>query len=389
MDENQVKALMEKYLAGTCTPGEKRLFERLSNKALGEWLGSGLHTDYEAVGKAIYHRLPPPPARTSRIRRLLPYAAAAAVLIAVTVGIGIWQYSQSAYQPISAAQVAPGTNRATLTLADGRTIDLSEAQTGIVVGEQDITYSDGTALGQPEEGTPGTENGKLSTEYYVLSTPKGGTYQVTLPDGSKVWLNANSTLKYPSGFDGDERIVELTGEGYFEVNRHKVGESAFQPFKVISNGQTVEVLGTQFNISAYPDETSAKTTLVEGSVRLGINASEAAAPNTQYAILAPGEQGILQNGKLEVQTVDVEKITAWQKGYFMFSGELQSILADIARWYDVEVVFDSAGLKNLKASGIVFRDKPLSDVLDMLSRVAPVQFEVTTNGKERRIVVTE
>ena len=278
---------------------------------------------------------------------------------------------------------------------------MSEMQTGIVVGEQDITYSDGTALGQPEEGTPGTENGSLNTNYYVLSTPKGGTYQITLPDGSKVWLNANSTLTYPSQFDGEERVVELTGEGYFEVNRRKVNESAFQPFKVISNGQTVEVLGTQFNISAYPDEAEMKTTLVEGRVQVAMSPERSLASGERdgrdgqrvgrgrTTILAPGEQGIIQNGKLEVQPVDVEKITAWQKGYFMFSGELQSILADIARWYDVEVVFNKAGLKSVKASGIVFRDKPLSDVLDMLSRVAPVQFEVTTNGKERRVVVTE
>src|SRR5690606_13352531 len=187
--------------------------------------------------------------------------------------------------------ILPGGNRATLTLADGRTINLSEAQTGIVVGDG-ITYLDGTGV---------LDNSASSVSTIMsLSTPKGGTYQITLPDGSKVWLNANSTLKYPSRFGGKERVVELEGEAYFDVSQQSTANSrqaSFVPFLVKTNNQTVEVLGTEFNISAYADDPVTKTTLVEGSVKVSAHAVNAS------TLLKPGEQGLLLHDRIERKTV--------------------------------------------------------------------------------------
>src|SRR5690606_27967693 len=197
--------------------------------------------------------------------------------------------------------------RATLTLADGRTIDLSEAQTGIVVGE-DVMYNDGSeVMEHRQDNLSGTQKGSLKTNYFVLSTPKGGTYQVTLPDGSKVWLNAGSTLKYPSRFSDGERIVEMTGEAYFSVIRDEE-----RPFRVTSNGQQVEVLGTEFNVTAYPDDRETKTTLVEGSVRVALTTGRSPVTSRSPITLKPGEQSIVRGANIEKQQVDTDEFTAWK-----------------------------------------------------------------------------
>src|SRR5690606_11646560 len=158
-------------------------------------------------------------------------------------------------------------NRATLTLADGRVVNLSQSQSGIIVGDG-ITYLDGsTVFGQGAGSTEqGTRHKGVTTDNLQLTTPKGGTYQITLADGTKVWLNSASTLRYPSRFDGDERIVEMEGEAYFEVA--PFSSKSPRPFLVKTENQTLKVLGTHFNVSAYADEEETKTTLVEGAVQI-------------------------------------------------------------------------------------------------------------------------
>ena len=333
------------------------------------------------------------------------WSAAAAAMVAIVMAAGIWFYP---FRPSETSLIAgevphdllPGSNRATLTLTDGRTIDLNEAQTGIVVSDG-ITYLDGSSvLGkQVNERTSEQADPPTHSQVYTLTTPKGGTYQITLPDGTDVWLNAASTLTYPSHFTGDERVVELEGEAYFDVSeRWSVADdrssgtsndrerSLKVPFLVKTNFQTVEVLGTQFNVSAYPDEPETKTTLIKGSVRLSANRTEAS------IILTPGEQGSLEAGKLSKQPVNVSAAMAWKNGDFMFDNEpLESIMKKLARWYDAEVVYEGTP-KGLRLYGIVSRSKNISTVLDVMEMTEKVKFKVespATGHNERRIVVMQ
>src|SRR5690606_11055125 len=247
--------------------------------------------------------------------RWLPYAAAFA--IALTAAWFFWGGSDANVPAgnlaMQSEDIAPGRNRATLSFADGRTIDLNDGKTGIVVGER-ISYLDGSEVSDIRNlATDIQDNGNCNLSSNTpclmsLKTPKGGTYQITLPDGTKVWLNAASTLKYPSRFEGDERIVEIEGEGYFSVVRDKGS-----PFKVISKGQEIEVLGTKFNIAAYPDDHAMKTTLVEGKVKVSslLQASI-------ESVLIPGQQAVTQGANIEVHTVDIAQYIAWKDGNFHF-----------------------------------------------------------------------
>lgn len=318
-----------------------------------------------------------------RFWKWVPYAAA--MLITATAATWIFFSREIVDRQatiVNAQHIAPGTNRATLTLADGRTVDLNEAQTGIIVSEEDITYDNGTSLALP------------SSETLVLTTPKGGTYQVILPDGSKVWLNAASTLKYPSRFDGDERVVELEGEAYFDVSEqgqsgtsakesnhvHKLTHSQKIPFKVVASGQTVEVLGTEFNISAYPDEPETKTTLVEGAVQI---------VNRQSKIvnkLQPGDQSIVREASTDIQKVDTEQYTAWKDGFFYFDRlPTKTAITQLARWYDLEVVYEGK-VPKANIYGYIDRNKPLSTVLTALEK-SGFKFKVVQSAEQRQLIV--
>jgi len=312
-----------------------------------------------------------------KLRFWLPYAAAV-ILIAL---IGTWIYSSVGDgQPmesdrvslLSHADVPPGGSRATLTLADGRTIDLSEAQTGIIVGDE-ITYLDGNSVLDDQV------NEEISEHSLTLTTPKGGTYQVTLPDGTKVWLNAASTLKYPSRFAGKERVVELDGEAYFDVTQmrktansqiRKSANSQRIPFKVVSNGQTVEVLGTQFNIEAYGGESEIKTTLVKGAVRI---VPEAA---SQPAVtLSPGQQSRLAGENIVVNDVDIEPYVAWKLNMFHFKHTpFAEMMHQIERWYDVDVVYNSR-IPQETFSGRMKRNVSLLGVLKLL-KASEIKFRI-------------
>lgn len=318
----------------------------------------------------------------NRFRVWLPYAAA--VVLAVLGGI--WFFFSGDQQelrtdPILAAEeVLPGGHRATLTLADGRVIDLSETQTGITVGDV-ITYLDGSYVvekrkkNQGQNNLTGTGKGNLTTDYYVLTTPRGGTYQITLPDGTEVWLNAASKLKYPSRFDESERVVEVSGEAYFAV-----AEDKSKPFKVNSHGQTVEILGTEFNISAYPAEDETKTTLVEGAIRLINHASNA------VNRLRPGEQAVVSGAMLNISKVNVEPYTVWKEGYFYFDNVPPEVaIEQVARWYDLEVVYEG-NMPGTSVFGMVERTKRLDAVLKSLGK-SGLDFEIRQRGSKTQLIV--
>lgn len=294
------------------------------------------------------------PSLKVRYRRWWQYAAAVAVLIGIT---GIWWHQWSnPRQPSTpiVAHIAPGTNKAVLQLSDGSTIALTDVQNG-VVGQQGaaqlVKLDSGFLAYQQEKG--GTTKEQV---YNTLITPRGGQFKIMLPDGSMVWLNAASSLNYPASFTGDKREVSLTGEAYFEV-----ASKAGQPFIVKSKGQTVEVLGTQFNIKAYDDEPVAATTLLTGKVKV---------TGTDFSrVLQPGEQASRQEsrGWQLIKGIDTDQVIAWKNGFFSFNqSDITTVMRELSRWYDVEVVFDTQNRQQAFV-GEIPRNVSLDKALQILS----------------------
>jgi len=406
--------LAGKWRDGSITPMEAEEFAQWYRQGQDEsvWVSPDFAANeadhQQRMEQAVYRKagISAKP-RSAVVRWLRPTAVigTAAAVAVLAMAVGAWfllgNRQQTIDNGLAATEIRPGGNRATLTLADGRTIDLNEAQTGIVVGDE-ISYTDGSAV---------VDSGKESLKSHAsnhmsISTPNGGTYQITLPDGSNVWLNAASTLKYPSRFVGKERVVELEGEAYFEVRNIKYevrsdgsrtsnfvprNSKGNVPFKVLSKGQTVEVLGTQFNISAYPDEEETKTTLVEGKVKVTPGTENRSTPNRSPTTdhrppitLSPGQQATTRDAYTTVRDVDVSSYTAWKDGLFLFDDEpLDVIMRKISRWYDVEVVFADGIDRQERFGGGVSRYGQLQEVLDRLSLTGKVRFAV----KERRITV--
>jgi ferric-dicitrate binding protein FerR (iron transport regulator) len=303
-------------------------------------------------------------------------AAAAGVILFISAA-AYWVLSEqnngkltaSAVVPMKqAATVLPGGNHAMLTIGDGSTIVLDSINNGnIQRGGVTINKQGGLLV------YAGSLAAKAHTAvvYNTLTTPRGGQYKVVLADGTRVWLNASSSLHFPTAFTGKERNVELTGEAYFEVAGNKE-----KPFHVNVNGIDVEVLGTHFNINAYADETAVKTTLLEGSVRV-VSGGTA-------GLLRPGEQGVLnkKGTGIEIKKVDMNEVIAWKNGLFQFDGaDIKSIMRQIGRWYDVEIEY-SGEVSKRRFEGKISRDAQLSDVLKILE-LSNVKFSV--EGK--RIVV--
>lgn len=315
-----------------------------------------------------------------RLRRWLPYTAAALIVVTIATWF-FFDHQNIDRMPtiVNARDIVPGTNRATLTLTDGQTIDLSETHTGVIVNGNDILYNDGASL----IAMPANE--KETATQMQLTTPVGGTYQITLPDGTKVWLNSASTLKYPSRFD-DERTVELVGEAYFDVTNvmeQKNSKRESWPFKVICAGQTIEVFGTEFNVTAYADEPETRTTLVTGSVQIVNHASK------MVSRLQVGEQAINQREKMMIMQVDVDQFTAWKDGFFYFDGLAPNIAFNqLERWYDIEVAYQGNN-PSIGFFGMINRDKPLSAVLKTLEK-SGLRFRVEqSNGKNKLIILGE
>jgi len=259
--------------------------------------------------------------------------------------------------------VAPGGNKAILQLADGSTIILDSAQNG-TLSQQGNTKVLKLENGQLAYNTSGTTTEVL---YNTVSTPRGGQYQLTLADGSKVWLNAASTLRFPATFSGSERKVELIGEGYFEV-----AKNAAMPFKVDVAGKgEVEVLGTNFNINAYSDEATINTTLLEGKVKV------TSVTSTTSKFLNPGEQAQQKlNGHIVVKTnVAIDEVMAWKNGIFNFNNAtLEMVLRHLSRWYDVDIIFNGA-VPQRTFGGEMQKNLNLSQVLRILER-NKVQFRI-------------
>lgn len=347
---------MDKYLAGQCTPKEvqqvEEAYRHLADSADTIVNGMQMERAKSTVRAYLQQHLGGEPQPTIRMIRAWWWGAAAAVI--TFSFLGVWFFSGESWKPatygiIADNDIRPGGNRAMLTLGDGRTLTLDEAQSGIVVGQEDIVYQDGSSkITMLDEFADGKEAMTLT-----LETPRGGTYNVTLPDGSRVWLNAASTFRYPARFDSRERVVEIEGEAYFEV-----AKEAGRPFRVVSQGQEIQVLGTEFNVSAYSEDEHIKTTLVNGTVKV--------TANRKTVTLTPGQQATYRpEAGMGIQSVDVAPYTAWKDGRFHFRRTpLAEIMKQISRWYDVEVVYEQ-GVPQETFSGKVKRDVSLRGVLNI------------------------
>jgi ferric-dicitrate binding protein FerR (iron transport regulator) len=318
--------------------------------------------------------------------RKIPFLKYAAAVIFVIIGSGtfwVLKHKTRAKDGVSLnhnqppkqtkRDLAPGGNRALLTLNDGSTIVLDEAKNGTLVqqGNTKVLKLNGKLAYAPEN----TETHEVL--YNTISTPRGGQYQVELPDGSQVWLNAISSIHFPTAFVGKERRVEITGEAYFEVAKNPA-----MPFKVAiatppGNSYEIEVIGTHFNVMAYKDESAVKTTLLEGSVKIN--------HNSKTVTLKPGQQIRLQNEFIKViDDVDVEEVVAWKNGYFRFDeSSLPQVMRQIARWYDVDISYEGK-IPERRFGGKISRDNNASEVIKVLE-LSKVKFRI----EDKKIIVTE
>ncbi|WP_379019198.1 FecR family protein [Parapedobacter deserti] len=271
----------------------------------------------------------------------------------------------------------PGADKASLTLADGSTISLSEAANGKIVEQAGIRVEksmEGEIVyrADSEVGTP-------VNAFNSVVTPNGGQYRIVLPDGSKVWLNAASSLTYPVPFSDEERRVTMTGEAYFEIVKWSGPDGKKSvPFIVDIDKQRVEVLGTKFNINAYEDETAIETSLIEGSVRV------TSSINNKAVMLSPGQKSVLDEA-LVVETADIQKQLAWTTGRFIFKEEfLGNVMRQISRWYDIDIVCPPH-LERRQLTGIVSRSTPIEALVETIESTSSVK--ITRNG--RRWIVSE
>jgi len=307
-----------------------------------------------------------------KLRKLWLSGAAAAVLILIGL-IFIYNSEQQPQQLVNTFNndIAPGKNTATLTLANGKKIVLSAANAGQLASEAGIMIRK-TADGQVVY-TATAAKMTAGVKLHTLSTARGETYRLRLPDQSEVWLNASSSIKFPASFASSKlREVELTGEAYFQIAKDKA-----HPFRVKTKLQEVEVLGTHFNVNSYPHDRKAVTTLLEGSVRVSNHLQ-------QTKMIKPGEQSTVQDGQdIAIAPADIKNVMAWKNGYFRFRNEsIEEVMAKLIRWYNIEVIYTG------KASGELFNGnislhKNISEVLNMLSYSNDVKFKV----EGRRVTV--
>ena len=294
--------------------------------------------------------------------------AAAAVLILALTSIFIYKIREKS--PVFTTDIAPGGNKAILTLANGKKISLSDVANGDVIKEAGLSISK-TADGHLVYHVMNEDQSTGGNETNTITTPNGGEWQIHLPDGSDIWLNAASSLEYPLNMSKTSiRSVRLKGEAYFEV-----AKDSAHPFVVETEKQKLEVLGTHFNINSYADERTTRTTLLEGSVRISSRTNLA-----EYEILKPGEQSVLSAQGIKINTVDTDESVAWKKGYFMFNNEKQeSILRKISRWYNIKVEYADEEAKDVMYYGTVSRFDKISQVLHKFEQTGEVRFEMQGN----------
>ena len=368
MQKPDIKDLINKYNSGTCTEEERVLVEswylnwQVKPSDLSEM---ELLEDLESIKARL-------PQKQKTFRLLTRTAAAALVLISIGISLYFFLGRNATVPDTSLAQatkqISPGRNQATLTLSDGTTVSLDSVKSLASIDQQGVKVNklaDGRLI------YINTDKAQPVEAYNTISTPKGGRYDITLPDGTLVTLNAASKIRFPIVFSGTDRRVELEGEAYFEVEK-----DTSRPFLLVSGKQTVQVLGTQFNVNSYSDEPQIRTTLLEGSIIL---------KGATQVVLKPGEQARTGHNaeNFKVINVDIQTEVAWKNNMFFFENEpIKNCMRQIARWYDVEIVYQGE-LSDKKIWGSVNRFSEIAKVLKTLELTGNIHFKV----EGRRIIV--
>ncbi|TAM96319.1 MAG: DUF4974 domain-containing protein [Chitinophagaceae bacterium] len=397
MKKRQFIQILRKYRQGNATAEEQKFIESYYNlfegePALESWISredkarlkkSMLNEIWEKIveeeeERTIYH---------GKIKRLFqPAKMVAAVLILLGIGAIIYMISRQRFsnqkavaenvEHASKDKIQPGGNKALLTLANGRTIILDSVINGSLTkqGNTNVVKVNNGLIKYSNQLTVGSRP-QLAMQYNTIATPRGGKYEVVLPDGSKAWLNAASSLRFPVAFTGKTRTVDLSGEIYFEI-----ATQPQKPFIVKTDDMEVQVLGTHFDVNAYKDEKTIRTTLSEGSVRIS--------DGGDALILKPGDQARLnrETGNMKAAPVNVEEALAWKNDLFYFNNtNIKEIMKQVARWYDVAIKYETPHLDDKNFSGIVSRYSEVNALLERLELTGTVHFKI----EGRTIVVMD
>lgn len=368
--QQRIKELFQKQLAASITAEEQRELFELSNQPEQEAI---LRQLMDSTWDELEAGRPQPVLRRPLLQRSWFRAAAAAAILVSAIGAWYWlsgPQTTGAGKPVAATTVKdlpPGKEGAILTLDDGTQLLLDTVKNGTRLQVNGIAMEIKNGQLLYSEGNAGT------TAFHTMSTPRGRQFQLLLPDGSQVWLNAASSIRYPGSFSGNERKVEISGEAYLEV-----AKDPNRPFRVVTAAQVATVTGTQFNVNAYTDEMQERTTLVEG----GVNVNHPASNTTSQ--LHPGEQAQLKDGRLTVRKVDLEEVTAWKNGLFHFvNADIPAVMRQLQRWYNIDVSYEGK-IPQREFQGKMQRDLNLSELLSLLEK-AGVHFRMEEN---RKLVVT-
>jgi len=375
MQEKELREVIERYRSGSATEEEKSFVESWYlqyNEEVGQ---EYILEERLADAGSIWQALESSQIEVKRVSLWPRIAVAASILLCLSVGGYFLLHKNKIDGPklsINKNQIVPGSNKAILTLANGKKISLSDAKNGQLV---QLT---GAIINKTTDGEIAYNNKSESNAtdmvYDTLTVPRAGHFQLVFADGTKAWVNAETIIRYPEKFSGTERQVELLkGEAYFEV----VHNSNI-PFKVITRGQVVEDIGTHFNINAYDDEPAIKTTLLDGSVKV----TEAG----RNVVLKPGQQSIIKgsNSPIAVKEVDLDEAIAWKNNHFIFNDEsIENIMRQISRWYDVDVVY-RGNMNRKEFAGSVSRFENVSEVLRKLEATGTIHFKI----EGRKIIVT-
>ncbi|MGJ1266923.1 FecR family protein [Sphingobacterium spiritivorum] len=370
----QVKDILTRYNNGKASTEEKaKLDNWYANESFKQMQNSGKE-DYERIKKELFASLAAYPNNKVKVKsfwRVVWIRSIAATVVILLLGIWIYiagsKYYSTANSVVADLNINPGIVGATLYLANGKKIKLTETAEGEIIKDAGmiITKSVNGELIYENENRGKIDYNKMNT----LHTGRGQTFKVVLPDGSKVWLNTASSLTYSAGLiQGGKRSVKLQGEAYFEISKDKKF-----PFVVESDDQRVTVLGTHFNIESYADQGITKTTLLEGAVKI----SDAVSNFSRTVLLKPGQQAVLVKGNISVKNTDANMAIAWKNGEFVFSEEkLSDIMTKLSRWYNVEIVYLTGAPLHLRFNANLSRSNNLSETLNIIQTTGKVKFKI-------------
>jgi transmembrane sensor len=374
MSKKDATDLLNRYLAGNVTKEEKALVESWyinysKNARLPDIDDQQMEDSQQDNLLKLLAEIRPKTKNNNF--RYLKVAAAVSGLIIVSLTLFkpfITDKKHAATVKLAkASPLPPGSNKAMLILSDGSSIALTDAKKGQLANDKGVKINK-NANGQITYTRNGMSTKLQVNAFNTVITPRGGQYQLVLSDGSKVWLNSASSLKYPVTFTGNKREIELSGEAYFEVVHDQR-----KPFRVISNGQVVEDLGTHFNVNAYTDEPAVKTTLLEGSVKV--------LSNGVSKTIKPNEQIQLKDGSMHIVKADVTEAIAWKNGFFYFKDDdIKSVMRQLARWYNVDIKYEGQ-IPQREFSGEISKNIDASKLLSILS------FEKITYHIENKTII--